>query len=334
MTEYELAQMLFARGGTDGTQPSGTQSVTTQVHGYATTDSENGSVSVVLYADAGGDDAEMEVPTMGGITEGSDVLVTLLDGTPVDVTQSGNVDAASSTATKYITEINDNGITVHPSDPANDYDTLVDALGVAIRKAAEEIVRMSGEVDIAGRRIGHLVVGDSSDGSKTALEGTAEDVDYGTYILRRRTSSLSAYAPDGSDIAIVSAWAETASDGSTDECGVRLYGEYLNLAHGTTYGSVSMEQAVHAVAAQSGTVTASTIGNVAAGSISSLLSVTFPSAFDYVPNVVVGFRSTSTAGGFGACSVAVNSVTATGFTYRVFNADTQTRNPGIYWIAL
>lgn len=332
MTEYELAQKLFARGGTDGTRPSGTQSVTTQVHGYATTDSENGSVSVVLYADAGGDDAEMEVPTMGGITEGSDVLVTLLDGTPVDVTQSGNVDAASSTATKYITETNDNGITVHPSDPNNDYDTLVDALGVAIRKAAEEIVRMSGEVDAAGRRIGHLVVGDSSDGSATALEGTAEDVDYGTYVLRRRTSSLRAYAPDGSDNAMVSAWAETSSDGSVDECGVRLYGEYLNLAHGTTYGSVPMVDAAKAVAAQSGTVQPST--GVPAGSASDLRSVTFPTPYDSAPNVVVGFISTTSAGGFGRCSVAVNDISATGFTYRIFNGDTTARNPGICWIAL
>lgn len=148
----------------------------------------------------------------------------------------------------------------------------------------------------------------------------------------RRRSDLRAYAPDATDVAIVGAWSESDSGGAS-EGGVRLYGKYLNLEYGTTYGSVPMVDAAKAVAAQSGTIAPSSTG-VAAGDASDLRSVTFPTPYDSAPNVVVGFGTTTSAGGFGRCSVAVNSVSATGFTYRIFNGDTTARNPGICWIAL
>lgn len=97
MTDFELAQALFRKQ--DSTEGGGSPSTkTTQVYGYATSDSADGSVTVVLYSDAGGDDAEMEVPTLGGITEGAEVMVTLLDGTPVDCSQVGSIDTATTTA--------------------------------------------------------------------------------------------------------------------------------------------------------------------------------------------------------------------------------------------
>lgn len=69
---------------------------TSQVRGVATGDSSDGSVSVILDTVAGGENAEMTVPTAGGITEGSDVIVTLLDGTPVEVDQPGSIDNANA----------------------------------------------------------------------------------------------------------------------------------------------------------------------------------------------------------------------------------------------
>lgn len=97
MTDFELAKALFRKQGSteDGGSPS---TKTTQVYGYATSDSVDGSVTVVLYSDAGGEDAEMEVPTLGGITEGAEVMVTLLDGTPVDCSQVGSIDTATTVA--------------------------------------------------------------------------------------------------------------------------------------------------------------------------------------------------------------------------------------------
>lgn len=92
MTEYELAQLLFPKDA--GANMRGV----TQMYGYAVSDSVDGLVSIALYSEVGGESAVMEVPTTGGITEGSDVLVTLMDGTPVDVTQPGATQAGTVAA--------------------------------------------------------------------------------------------------------------------------------------------------------------------------------------------------------------------------------------------
>lgn len=63
------------------------------------------------------------------------------------------------------------------------------------------------------------------------------------------------------------------------------------------------------------------------------VTVTFPSAFEQEPNVVVGFMSTSTAAKFGLLTCAAHSITTTGFKVRVFNADTGNRTPRVFWIA-
>lgn len=62
-------------------------------------------------------------------------------------------------------------------------------------------------------------------------------------------------------------------------------------------------------------------------------SVNFDTPFASAPRVVVGFKSTSTAGTFGRCCCAVSAVSATGFTVRIFNGDSATRAPNIEWIA-
>ena len=64
------------------------------------------------------------------------------------------------------------------------------------------------------------------------------------------------------------------------------------------------------------------------------IAVTFASAYSAAPNVVVCFRSNSTAGAFGDCSCAVYTISATGFTIRAFNAGSTDRKPGYRWIAI
>ena len=65
------------------------------------------------------------------------------------------------------------------------------------------------------------------------------------------------------------------------------------------------------------------------------VSVTFPKAFYAAPIVVVSFETESTAGSFGRCAVAVTgTVTATGFTARIYNGDTTDRVPRVSWIAV
>lgn len=58
-----------------------------------------------------------------------------------------------------------------------------------------------------------------------------------------------------------------------------------------------------------------------------------PFAAGTTPVVVICFRSDSTAGTFGRCSVAVIAATNTGFTFRFFNGDSSNRNPDYTYIA-
>lgn len=62
--------------------------------------------------------------------------------------------------------------------------------------------------------------------------------------------------------------------------------------------------------------------------------VTFNKTFSSAPVVVVGMMSASTAYGVGSVSVSAHSITATGFTARIFNDNTSARSPYIHWIAM
>lgn len=63
-------------------------------------------------------------------------------------------------------------------------------------------------------------------------------------------------------------------------------------------------------------------------------TITFSNTFSEVPKVVACIESSSTAYGMGRLSCAVLSISTTGFTVRVFNADTSPRSPYIQWIAI
>lgn len=133
MTDYELARALFPKPSEIVDAATAGTPKTSQVRGWATSDSSDGTVTVVLDTDAAGDDAEMEVPTQGGITDGAEVLVTLLDGVPVDVTQVGSIDAAGA-ATQYFWHDSDGA---HVSTTENDATTgpnvLIDSDGMDVR---------------------------------------------------------------------------------------------------------------------------------------------------------------------------------------------------------
>ena len=92
-----------------------------------------------------------------------------------------------------------------------------------------------------------------------------------------------------------------------------------------------------------GTLTA---GNIDAGLTSSTVdtaagtyqdvAIVFNKTFASPPIVVVGFDTTGSQANFGLCCVAVKngSITTTGFTARVFNADSTVRKPRVSWIAI
>lgn len=99
-SDYELAKMLFPKPRDIVREATAGTPKTSQVRGVATSDSADGSVSVILDTVAGGENAEMTIPTAGGIVEGADVIVTLLDGTPIDCAQVGSIDAANTRITQ------------------------------------------------------------------------------------------------------------------------------------------------------------------------------------------------------------------------------------------
>lgn len=159
MTEYELAQALFRQQQA----PDASTPTTSQVRGVAASDSADGVVTVVLDATAGGASAEMEVPTTGGITEGSEVLVTLLDGAPVEVTQAGSIDGAAGSATKYITETGDYGIRVHPEGDTANY-SLIDADGMDVVKGGTNVAHFGETTRVGNEAGGHVTVTDGGMG--------------------------------------------------------------------------------------------------------------------------------------------------------------------------
>lgn len=63
-------------------------------------------------------------------------------------------------------------------------------------------------------------------------------------------------------------------------------------------------------------------------------SITFNRSFTSAPIVTASFWSTSTAVEMGYLSLAVHTITTTGFQVRVFNKDSSARAPYINWIAL
>lgn len=79
-------------------------------------------------------------------------------------------------------------------------------------------------------------------------------------------------------------------------------------------------------------------GTIASTSVSANsyknVSVTFSSAMSAAPTVVCGVVSSSTAGAIGSITAAVVSSSATGFTCRIFNAGSTTREPAVTWIAM
>lgn len=72
--------------------------------------------------------------------------------------------------------------------------------------------------------------------------------------------------------------------------------------------------------------------SVASGAYADV-AVTFSTVYASAPAVVAGFFSASEAGSFGKCTCSVHSITASGFTIRVFNGDSGTRIPNVEWIS-
>lgn len=96
LSDSELARALFPKPRDVVSQGTGGADLVTVMTGRAAADSEDGTVSVVLDADAMGIDAAIDVPTGARISEGDAVLVTVSGNSAVDAVAAGWGDALMS----------------------------------------------------------------------------------------------------------------------------------------------------------------------------------------------------------------------------------------------
>lgn len=124
------------------------------------------------------------------------------------------------------------------------------------------------------------------------------------------------------------------------------YGTSVEIGQNTTGKMMNVDGRIYAqyyIGSSSATREVLTKGHVQIGTTSQVtvsaqsvqtIDVGFPSSFATVPKVVCGLVSTSGDYQIGRVSVAVVSVTQSGFKARVFNADSSGRGPAISWIAM
>ena len=171
MDAYELAGMLF---GSKRAESGGSVPYETAVGGTAKS-SENGLVLVSMSSDVTvPDDYEngtyVEIPTEVNVKDGDYVTVTMsADGSNARVTgvvgggdrQQKEIDEAGTTATKYITDITDEGVMVHPDGDETTGWRIADALellksGVSYIKAWVD--NSVPKVRIGAETAGHIVL--------------------------------------------------------------------------------------------------------------------------------------------------------------------------------
>lgn len=334
MTEFELAQALFRQ---QQTADASSMPNTSQVRGVATSDSADGIVTVVLDATAGGASAEMEVPTTGGITEGGEVLVTLLDGAPVEVSQAGSIDGAAGTATKYITETGSDGITVHPEGDT-DNRVLIDGDGMDVVVDGVVVAHYGETARLGAEDDTHVA---TTSGGMSVYDGTA--------LLSEFAGDHASILPDWAEagrtvgdvgyISIVgdSGRIETEIGPTRDIMRIRAFGPLYLQAYDGVYaqsdnGGLRTSMDLSALPSiQHGSVDQTT--NVPARGYHDF-DVTFGTEFGNPPNVQLTIYTTTSATTSFDCDIFLRSVSTTGFTARIVNRENATRSPGFNWLAI
>jgi len=180
-----LASQLFNRRRAE-TQEVMTDATTRTFIGTATADSHDGMVSVTLngYETTAEDVGEtqgygtIEFPCGPNVKAGDSVVVSAVGGgtmkAPMVVSSSGSgdrqqeeIEEAATTATKYITDITDDGVMVHPDgDPTTGW-RIADALemlrhGVSLIRAWYDATKESALVRVGAEDGAHMVIGSSS----------------------------------------------------------------------------------------------------------------------------------------------------------------------------
>lgn len=142
MDMNDLAKSLFNSKRAEG---SSSVSNTKTIQGTVTEDSQDGRVKVVIDGDCVTADGtnEVEIGTVASLEEGDETIILLEGGGVMRPTALGAVgwgDKAAKTATAYITEIDNAGITVHPSGSTTDY-AQINANGMDVVKNSTSVAQ-------------------------------------------------------------------------------------------------------------------------------------------------------------------------------------------------
>lgn len=96
--DRELAKMLYPKPTDVVQEAMGGKAQAAYAYGTAASDSDGGTVTVVMEGETAGVDAAIEVPTSCAISEGDTVLVTLNGNVPVEAVSKGSGDTTRTVA--------------------------------------------------------------------------------------------------------------------------------------------------------------------------------------------------------------------------------------------
>lgn len=88
--DRELAKMLYPKAADVVEEGLGARAQTSYAYGTAASDSDGGTVTVVMEGETAGVDAAIEVPTSCAISEGDTVLVSVSGNVPVEAVSKGS----------------------------------------------------------------------------------------------------------------------------------------------------------------------------------------------------------------------------------------------------
>lgn len=179
---------------------------------------------------------------------------------------------------------------------------------------------MNSDVNVAG---GNRALSVSGDAGSIYLRSTASNIglsdDNGDYLIRKDT--LGDVYLNGHNVSYVDEHKFFAAPSGGG-------GAYFRNIWAADIPNLSVSKVPgirSGVVGQTNTVTAGSYKDV---------SVSFGHTYGRNPTVIVGLNSSSTSPHLGSISVAVASVSTTGFTARLFNNSSSDRAPGFYWIAI
>ena len=219
MDMNDLAKSLFNSKRAEG---SSSVSNTKTVQGTVVEDSEDGKVKVVIDGDCVTEDGtnEVEIGTVASLKEGE-------GGGVMRPTALGSVgwgDKAAKTATAYITEIDNAGITVHPAGSTDDY-AQINANGMDVVKGGTSVAQF-GSTARVGTATGQNVKIDAD--SVDICTGDSVDATFSSSQINLGTWGDSTQVGDEKTISFFE-----SSGGIT--CGIGETRDYMKIGSGTLY---------------------------------------------------------------------------------------------------